>query len=296
MAHKYDYVIVGAGSAGCVIANRLTEDPDVSVLLLEAGGRDTQFFYRLALGFHSWRYPQTNWSYVGEPEPHLNGRTLPIPRGKVLGGSSTINAMLYSRGHPRDYDLWRQMGCDGWSFADVLPYFRRSETNWRGETKYHGGSGPLQVSRINTERVLHEPVMAAARQLGYPITDDHHGALPEGFGGGDITADKRGRRSSAARAYLHPILSRPNLTVEVQAHSSRILFEGDRAIGIDYRQDGAIKTAHATREVILCGGVYNSPQLLMLSGIGPADHLRDMGIEPRVDLPGVGRNLSEHAA
>ncbi len=292
----FDYVIVGAGSAGSVIASRLTEDPAVTVLLLEAGGRDDQFFYRLGLGFHSWRYPHTSWNYASEPEPHLNGRRLPLPRGKVLGGSSTINAMLYSRGHPRDYDLWRQMGCEGWGFADVLPYFRRSETNWRGETPYHGGSGPLQVSRIDTSKMLHDPLIAAARALGYPITDDHHGELPEGFGGGDITVDARGRRSSAARAYLHPHLARPNLTIETEAQSTRLLFEGVRAAGVEYRQRGAVRSVRAAREVILCGGVYNSPQLLMLSGIGPADQLRELGIEPRVDLPGVGRNLSEHAA
>lgn len=296
MAEEFDYVIVGAGSAGCVLAHRLTEDPDVRVLLLEAGGRDGQFFYRLGLGFHSWRYPETSWGYMTEPEPHLEGRRIPAPRGKVLGGSSTINGMLYSRGHPRDYDIWRQMGCEGWGFADVLPYFKRSETNWRGEGPFHGGSGPLQVSRIDTSRLLHQPVMEAAARLGYPITDDHHGALHEGFGGGDTTTDSRGRRSSAARAYLRPALSRPNLTVRTGAYARRILFEGKRAIGLAYTQHGGDHVVHAAREVLLAGGVYNSPQLLMLSGIGPADHLREVGIEPLVDLPGVGANLSEHAA
>jgi choline dehydrogenase len=295
-ADSFDYVIVGAGSAGCVIANRLTEDPNVSVLLLEAGGRDSQFFYRLALGFHSWRYPQTNWSYLTDPEPTLDNRQLPVPRGKVLGGSSSINAMLYSRGHPRDYDLWRQMGCEGWSFADVLPYFKRSETNWRGESAFHGGSGPLQVSRINTRKLLHEPVIEAARRLGYPITDDHHGEVHEGFGGGDTTTTSRGRRSSAARAYLRPALQRPNLTVHTQSFATKIRIEDGRATGIDYVREGQPVSARAKKEVILCGGVYNSPQLLMLSGIGPADHLIEMGIEPVLDLPGVGGNLSEHAA
>ena len=296
MAESFDYVIVGAGSAGCVIANRLTEDPDVSVLLLEAGGRDNQFFYRLALGFHSWRYPETNWSYLTDPEPTLDDRQLPVPRGKVLGGSSSINAMLYSRGHPRDYDLWRQMGCEGWGFADVLPYFKRSETNWRGESAFHGGSGPLQVSRVDTRKLLHEPVIEAARRLGYPITDDHHGELPEGFGGGDTTTTSRGRRSSAARAYLHPAMDRPNLTVHADALATRVLIENRRAVGLDYTREGKPVSVRAKREVILSGGVYNSPQLLMLSGVGPAEHLVEMGIEPVVDLPGVGRNLSEHAA
>ncbi|MEH3107370.1 MAG: GMC family oxidoreductase N-terminal domain-containing protein [Sphingomonas fennica] len=296
MAKRYDYVIVGAGSAGCVIAARLTEDPAVSVLLLEAGGRDRQFFYRLALGFHSWRYPHTSWNYLSEPEPHLNGRRLPLPRGKVLGGSSTINAMLYSRGHPADYDLWRQMGCEGWGYADVLPYFRRSETNWRGEGPYHGGSGPLQVGRIDTRRLLHDPVMAAAKARGYPIVDDHHAAEHEGFGPGDTTTTKRGRRSSAARAYLHPAMRRPNLTVVTEARADRIAFAGKRATGVHYSTPAGPAFAEAGREVILSGGVYNSPQLLMLSGIGPADHLRETGIEPIADLPGVGRNISEHAA
>lgn len=296
MAEQYDYVIVGAGSAGCVLANRLTEDPDVKVLLLEAGGRDRQFFFRLALGFHSWRYPETNWGYLTEPEPHLNGRQIPIPRGKVLGGSSTVNGMLYSRGHPGDYDHWRQLGCEGWGFADVLPYFKRSERNWRGETFWHGGSGPLEVSRIDTRKFLHEPYMQAAANLGWPITDDHHGIMPEGFGGGETTTTSRGRRASAARAYLYPIMDRPNLTIITGAPTRRVLIENKRAIGVEYRSGGRDYQVRANREVLLAGGVYNSPQLLMLSGIGPADHLREVGIDPVLDLPGVGRNLSEHAA
>ena len=212
-----------------------------------------------------------------------------------MGGSSTINGMLYSRGHPLDYDGWRQMGCEGWSFAEVLPYFKRSETNWRGDGPFHGGSGPLKVSRIEVERLLHTPVMEAAGQLGYPLTDDHHGPVPEGFGPGDATIDARGRRSSASRAYLDPIRSRPNLTIETRAMATRIVIEGARAVGLDYLRGGAPHTVAASREVILAGGVYNSPQLLMLSGIGPADHLNEMGIAPVADLPGVGRNLSEHA-
>lgn len=290
-----DYIIVGAGSAGAVVANRLTEDPNVRVLLLEAGGADNQFFYRLALGFHSWRYPETGWGYWSEPEPCLDGRRLMLPRGKVLGGSSTVNGMLYSRGHPGDYDLWRQMGCEGWSFSDLLPYFRRSESNWRGETPFHGGNGPLKVSRIDTRHLLAEPVLQTARNLGWPITEDHHGEIHEGFGGGDTTTDARGRRSSTARAFLHPIRHRPNLTIVTGALATRILLEGRRATGIAWRQNGQDKWATAAREVVLCGGVYNSPQLLMLSGIGPADHLRSNGIEVQQDLPGVGGNISEHA-
>jgi len=295
VAKRFDYVIVGAGSAGCVIANRLTEDPNVSVLLLEAGGRDNQFFYKLALGFHSWRYPETDWAYQSEPEPHLNGRRILLPRGKVLGGSSTINGMLYSRGHPGDYDHWRQMGCEGWGYADVLPYFKRAETNWRGEGPYHGGSGPLQVGRIDTRKLLHEPVMEAAARLGYPTVDDHHGRVHEGFGPGDTTTTPRGRRSSASRAYLDPIRGRPNLTIATGAHATRLILKDRIAKGVEYAQGGQRHSVEAAREVILAGGVYNTPQLLMLSGIGPADHLRDVGIEPVLDLPGVGRNLSEHA-
>ena len=290
-----DYIIIGSGSAGAVVANRLTEDPNVRVLLLEAGGADSQFFYRLALGFHSWRYPETGWGYWSEPEPYLDGRRLLLPRGKVLGGSSTVNGMLYSRGHPGDYDLWRQMGCEGWSFADVLPYFRRAETNWRGETPFHGGDGPLQVNRIDTRHLLAQPVLDAARNLGWPITDDHHGEIHEGFGGGDTTTDARGRRSSTARAYLHPIRRRPNLTIVTGAFVTRILLNGNRATGVAWRENGQDKWASAAQEVVLSGGVYNSPQLLMLSGIGPADHLRGLGIPVRHDLPGVGGNISEHA-
>lgn len=296
MRESFDYIIVGAGSAGCVLANRLTEDKDVSVLLLEAGGADSQFFYKLALGFHSWRYPETSWGYRSEPEPQLGGREVPLPRGKILGGSSTINGMLYSRGHPRDYDDWAESGCEGWSYREVLPYFRRSETNWRGDSLYHGGSGPLQVSRIDTRKLLHEPVMEAARARGYLLTDDHHGKVHEGFGGGDTTTTRRGRRSSTSEAYLRPVLGRPNLRVQQHAMVTRVVIENGRAVGVEYVHNGATQIVRAEREVILAGGVYNSPQLLMLSGIGPANDLRALGISALVDLPAVGRNLSDHAA
>lgn len=290
---QFDYVIVGAGSSGCVVASRLTEDPEVSVLLLEAGGLDSQFYLRMGLGFHAFRYPEVNWGYQSEPEPQLLGRRLLLPRGKVLGGSSTINGMLYSRGHPDDYDQWEELGCQGWSHKDVLPYFRRSETNWRGETEHHGGSGPLQVSPMSG--LLHEPVLEAAVRLGYPVTTDHHGDLPEGFGVGDATIDRRGRRSSASRAYLKPARPRPNLTVRTGAHVLRVLLEDRHATGVEYEHDGIHKTTRSTREVVLAGGVYNSPMVLMHSGIGPAGHLKELGIHPVLDLPGVGQNLSEHA-
>ena len=212
----------------------------------------------------------------------------------MLGGSSAINGMFYMRGHPRDYDTWRQMGCDGWGYADVLPYFKRMETSWRGEGKYHGGSGPLQVRPIDTRLLLHDPLMEAGRNAGYPISEDLSGALPEGFAKGEVTIDKRGRRSSAYRAYLHSALKRPNLRIETDALTTRILMETGRATGVEVSQEGQLRQIRADREVILCGGAFNSPQLLMLSGIGPADELVQQGIRPIVDLPGVGKNLSEH--
>jgi choline dehydrogenase len=292
---SFDYVIVGAGSAGCVIANRLTEDPDVSVLVLEAGGWDKQLFLKMPLGMHLMRYPEVNWAYMSEPIPGLDGRSLPLPRGKAVGGSSHVNAMSYSRGHPRDYDQWRQMGCEGWSFAEVLPYFRRSERSVHGETPYHGASGEMAVDRTTLKDKLYAEIAASGRALGYAETDDHHGPQPEGFGIAEFTHG-RGRRASAARAFIHPIRHRKNLTIETGALTSRVVMEGGRAVGVDYVQGGQTKSVRADREVILCGGAYNSPQLLMLSGIGPEEALRAAGVEPVLDLPGVGRNLSEHAS
>ena len=291
----YDYIIVGAGSAGCVIAARLTEDKDCRVLLLEAGGKDDHPYIRMPLGFlRAMLNPKHTWGYFSEPEPNLNDRRLPLPRGRLLGGSSSINGMFYMRGHPRDYDTWRQMGAEGWGYADVLPYFKRMETSWRGADKYHGDSGPLQVQPIDTRRLLHEPLMQTALNAGYPVTDDIGGAMPEGFAKGEVTIDRHGRRASASRAYLYPAMRRPNLTVEIEALTSRVLIEGGRAVGVEYSRDGQIHQARAEREVVLAGGVYNSPQLLMLSGVGDPDELRAHGITPLANLPGVGRNLSEH--
>jgi choline dehydrogenase len=294
MMEKYDFVIVGAGSAGCVLANRLSEDSGVRVLLLEAGGGDGNPLIHMPLAFRKvWPNPRLGWGYESEPEPHCNGRRITIPRGKVLGGSSTINAMVYARGHPKDYDEWRDLGLEGWGYADVLPYFKRLEANWRGESTYHGGQGPLGVSPAETPSPLSAPFRAAARAAGFPLTEDLHGSLPEGFGPPDFTIGG-GRRSSAARVYLRPAMSRPGLRVETRALVSRVLIEDGRAVGVEYRRGGQTHRARAEREVVLSGGAYNSPQLLMLSGLGPVSELRAQGIEPLLDLEEVGQNMQEH--
>lgn len=292
---EFDYIVVGAGSAGCVLANRLTANPRNRVLLVEAGGKDDHYLLRMPLGFMRAMFrPEYVWPFLSEPEPHLNGRRIPIPRGRVLGGSSTINGMFFMRGHSLDFETWRQMGCEGWGFADVLPYFKKMETSWRGAGPYHGGSGPLHVAPVQTEHLLHQPLMDAAEASGYRTTPDLHGEQEEGFARGELTIDPKGNRASTSRAYLAPAMSRPNLTVITGALTRRVLIDKRRATGIEYERDGQVITATATREVILSGGSYNSPQLLMLSGIGPADDLRDQGITVVHDLPGVGRNLSEH--
>jgi choline dehydrogenase len=307
---EFDYVVVGAGSAGCVLANRLSADPSLRVLLLEAGGSDDRFLIKMPLGFlRALLDPALSWGYMSEPEPTLDGRSLWLPRGKVLGGSSSINGMFFMRGHSGDFDAWAAHGCAGWSYAEVLPYFKRMEKSWRGAGPWHGAEGPLQVMPIDTRRLLHQPLMEAAAAAGFSTTDDIHGECEEGFARGEITVDRRGRRASTARAYLRPVMSRPNLTIVTGALVTKILIDdggsgsdsggsqagSGRAVGVAYRRGGTIVDARAAREVILSGGAFNSPQLLMLSGIGPADELRAHGIAVRVDLPGVGANLSEHA-
>lgn len=294
-SRSVDYVVIGAGTAGCVVANRLSEDRDCAVLLLEAGGRDWHPLLRMPVGFvKAMQIPAFNWGFKSEPEPYLNGREIAIPRGRVLGGSSSINGMFHIRGHRRDFDEWRALGCEGWGYADVLPYFKRYESNWRGAGEFHGGAGPVSIKAIDTTKLLSEPLRQAAIAAGYRVTEDYDGALQEGFARGDVAIDAKGRRASTARAYLYPARHRANLAVETRALTHKILIEHGRAVGVEYSRGGQLHRVRATREVVVSGGVYNSPQLLMLSGIGPADELRRHGIQPILDLPGVGRNLAEH--
>ena len=293
-SEHFDYIIVGAGSAGCVLANRLSVEAGCKVLLLEAGKSDRHPWIALPLKFRDLMTEMRwNWGYDTEPEPHLDNRSIYIPRGKILGGSSSINGMIYSRGHPADYDHWRQLGLAGWSYNDVLPYFKKAEGFEDGETDYHGGTGPLAVSKGDGESLAHQAYLAAGKAAGYPTADDLNGATPEGFGRCDYTI-KDGRRANVSRGYLRPILSRRNLTVVIGAHVSRVTFAGSRAYGVAYRAGGQERIATAEREVILSGGAYNSPHLLMLSGIGPADHLREHGIAVIHDANGVGKNLQDH--
>jgi choline dehydrogenase len=294
MKSEFDYIVVGSGSAGAALAARLSEDPTISVLLLEAGPRDRHPFQLMPLAFVKVATGKVGTlQYKTEPEPGLYDRQLDVPRGQTLGGTSSINAMIAIRGHRLDYDRWRDLGSEGWSYADVLPYFKRMETSWRGAGPFHGGSGPVSISRVEGPDLLWQPILASSLAAGFPFCEDPNGAEQDGVSQIEATI-RGGVRSSSARAYLYPAMHRANLSILTGALTQKIVLSRGRATGVEYRERGQIKTVHATREIIVSGGTYNSPQLLMLSGIGPADDLRALGIDPIHDLPGVGRNLSDH--
>ncbi len=291
---SFDYIVVGAGSAGCVLADRLTASGRHRVLLLEAGGRDRNIWIHIPLGYGKlFNDARVNWLYSTEPEPDLNNRNLIQPRGKVLGGSSSINGLLYIRGQPRDFDHWRQLGNAGWSFEDVLPFFRRAEDQERGADALHGTGGPLAVSNVSEPHPLCEAFIEAAQQAGFPRNDDFNGQSQEGAGYFQLTA-RNGRRCSTAVGYLREARRRPNLAVATNALATRILFSGRRATGLEYRQGDTMHVAHASGEVIVAGGAFNSPQLLQLSGLGPAALLQSLGISVIADMPGVGADLQDH--
>src|SRR5712692_6029422 len=291
---EFDYVVVGAGSAGCVLANRLSADGRHSVLLLEAGPKDNNLWIHVPLGYgRLFKEKTVNWMYQTEPEPGLDGRTIFQPRGKVLGGSSSINGLLYVRGQHEDYDRWRQHGNSGWGFDDVLPYFKKAENQERGADDFHGAGGPLPVSDLVHADPLSAAFIAAAAETGIPVNPDFNGALQEGAGFFQTTT-RRGRRASTAVAYLRPARGRNNLHVETSALAQPILFEGRRAVAIEYRKAGSMRTARARKEILISGGAYNSPQLLQLSGVGPAELLRKHGVDVVLDAPGVGHDLQDH--
>lgn len=294
MNREYDYIVVGAGSAGCVLANRLAAGGENRVLLLEAGSRDTNYLFRLPMLMgklmHSGIY---NWKYHTEPEPQLAGRTVYWPRGRVLGGSSTINGMIYVRGNPADYDGWEALGSPGWSYEKVLPYFKRSEGHTDRDDHYHARGGELTVQRSRAQNPMYDAFIEAGQQAGYPFTDDFNGARQEGFGRYDFTI-RNGKRCSAATAFLDPARARSNLTVVTNALAHRVIFSGVRAVGVAYRAGGRLVEARAEKEIILAAGVVNSPQLLMLSGVGDSEELGQYGIPVVHHLPGVGKNVQDH--
>jgi len=290
-----DYVIVGAGSAGCVLANRLSEDPSVSVLLIEAGGRDRSPNVKIPAAFANQFHTKLDWDFETEPEPHVDGRNLYIPRGRMLGGSSSMNAMLYVRGRPLDYDGWAAQGAPGWSYQDVLPYFKRAEDNARGASEYHGAGGPMRVAEQRSPRPLGARMLDASEAAGIPKIADYNGPEQDGVSMFQVTQHK-GARFSAADAYLRPASSRPNLSVRTNATVLGVELDGGRAVGVRVgrRRGGGEELIRAEREVVLSAGAIGSPQLLLLSGVGPGQELREAGVQAKVELDGVGRNLQDH--
>ena len=290
---EYDYIIVGSGSAGSVLANRLSARPEIKVLLLEAGGSDNSFYVRMPAGIANLSGPRFNWGYETAPQAAMKGRRMYWPRGRLIGGSSSVNAMVYMRGQPADYDHWRQLGNAGWSYDDVLPYFKKAERNERLHDSFHGADGPLNVAERPYTNPLSHAFVEAAQQAGLPFNPDFNGALQLGCGLFQVT-QKNGRRWSAASAYLHPVAARENLTIVTKAQATRVLIENGRAVGVEYARGRRRHTARAAQEVVLAAGAINSPQLLLLSGIGPAEELRARGVSVVHDLPGVGKNLQDH--
>ena len=292
---EYDYIIIGAGSAGCVLANRLTEGSRNKVLILEAGPMDHKLMVHIPAGvYHAYKDPSINWNYTSEPEPECDDRRIELPRGKVIGGSSSINSMVYMRGHPMDYDRWaKDFSLPEWSYDRCLPYFKRCESSDRGENAWRGSNGPLGVTRGTLQNPLFDALHEAGEQSGQGTSDDLNGYKPEGIARLDSTT-RYGRRCSAAVAHLKPALKRSSLTLQTRALSHRIILENNQARGIEYEVNGQVKQAFAAKEVIVSCGAIKSPQLLMLSGIGSADTLNAMNITPQINLPGVGQNLQDH--
>jgi choline dehydrogenase len=293
MSDRYDYIVVGAGAAGCVVANRLSADPATRVLLLEAGGPDRSPLIHMPVGFTKLTGPKVNWGFETVPQPQLNNRRMHFPQGRTLGGSTSINAMIYIRGNRLDYDEWRDLGNEGWGYDDVLPYFKKSEHNERLADAYHGTDGPMNVTEQVQHNDLTKAFVRAGQELGLDFTHDFNGARQDGVGYYDVT-QRNVRRESSATAFLRPYRNRKNLTVLTHAIGTKVLVENGRAVGLQYRHGDQNRVAYAEREVVLSGGAINSPRLLLLSGIGPADELRQLGIPVVHDLPGVGKNLQDH--